>query len=215
KEPITLKALGVVIHEMGHLVQFITGAETGGGSQNMNSVYAQPFSFAEGFAISFEDSVFSKQFMDRYLADIPQFSDPKVRETIAKIKRSQKLWQTMQVMVRARQEMELYFPGSLEQRFEAMAQIARKNLYVNAEPDKLDFWSVTHVAGINLYYSNYSLGRGTVEVVNADVFDALAGNRPFEGTLNTALKVFRAGAKLRTLKDIEDFSLSLMPDARP
>ncbi len=205
KEPITLKALSVVIHEMGHLIQFITGAETGGGSQMMNSVYAQPFSFAEGFAISLEDSVFSKQFMDKYLAGIPQFSDPKVRETIVKIKRSQKLWQTMQIMVRARQEMELYFPGKLEQKFEAMAQIAEKNLYVNAEPDKLDFWSVTHIAGVNLYYSNYSLGRGTVEVVNADVFDALAGNRPFEGTIKTALDVFRAGAKLRTLKDIEDF----------
>ncbi len=210
---LSLQDFDTMLHELGHAIQFITGSgEVAGGNYLMNSTNSQTVAFAEGYAMSNQYLVYTQGFMDRYFADLPQFKDPKLREVIGNVKGGWTVYDRMKVMVRALQEMEMYHTKgkdgryrSFEERVSAIAEMPKHYLHVETTPDKLDFWSIPHPHGINLYYSNYSAGRETAEIVGEDYINAINGEGPIENSAAMALEVFKQGVKLRTQADIRAF----------
>jgi oligoendopeptidase F len=213
KEEISLDDLDTIIHEMGHDINMIAGSKNAGGNVSMNAIAAQTSAFAEGFAITMGNRVYDALFMDKYLAPLPQFSNPKTRSAISRVKRMAMLYEDMKIMVRARQEIELYLSKytngnyrDIKERIFEMTNIARKYLFVETQPDKLDFWSIPHHSGNNLYYSNYSLGRFTAALACKDIIDAMNGLRPTENAAKLIIEVFHEGAKLFNLEMIRKFA---------
>ena len=217
--PAVLKDVQAVFHEFMHNFQFIAGAKNAGGNAAMNSVNSQTYAFAEGLGAVIEGVIYEPVFMDRYLAGIKGFEDPAVRASISRVKLRAKLYEDMKIMIRARQEMELYKTRdengryrSVEERMEAMKDIAEKYLFVHAEVDKLDFWTVPHPTnGGNVYYSNYSLGRSAAEAATRDILAAMRGERAAEGAGELLLRVFEEGPRLRSLEDIQGYVSSYRP----
>lgn len=212
-EEIALEDLGTIVHELTHDINFIAAAKRDRGNSQMG-LAGTPNIWTEGIAVAVDQIVANKNWMDRYLADLPQFSDPKVRQAIADASDGLALYDQMLVMLRARFEINLYqeknpdgTSRTLEERKNYWSYLARNYLHVEAMEGSKGgrVWATPHFAGMPGYYVSYSGGYPTAVKAAKSIHDGVNHGDVTEMQRggDMLLHLFDAGARLSSIAEID------------
>lgn len=218
--------LSAFIHEWMHNIHIITAAKNAHGNV-MNAMEGQPGMWTEGIASTMEDTVKSREWMDRYLSGLPDFSDLKLREAIARSNEGATLYQHMMVLSRARWELNLYEavdaggkPRSIEERLHYWPTLARNYMHVeaiSAEKGAL-VYSVPHFFNMPVYYVSYEGGIPLAQKAAGMLLGGVKENNTdkMKRGADVIREVFLKGSRLLTLDDIEkELDALLRPPPAP
>lgn len=212
-EKISLEDLGTIVHELVHDIHMIQSAKRARGNVAM-AIDGNPSIWTEGIAVAVDRLVMTKEWMDRYLAHLPQFSDPAVRSAIAEANEGLAIYDQMMIMSRARFEINLYQvknkDGSerpLEERLNFWPEWVRKYMHVEAMEGTKGgrVYATPHFAGSPGYYVSYTGGFQTALKATEEIYEGL--KKGDEALLKsggaTLLHLFEMGARLTNIAEIE------------
>ena len=199
-------------HELGHAVHFIYATKNANGSPFGGAEPSNSVALREGIGMIFQRVSKTKEFMDRYLARYPQFSNPKVREALATgYAEYDTFWQSVCV-ARALWEINLYEQetASMENRLNYWGELGLKYLGyddIGLATSKVTFYNTSymHPALDPLQYIAYNIGDDFIGQVSGDLQRAIGSGEQdkIHAAFDRFAKLLEKGGALYTVQDAE------------
>lgn len=212
-EKIVLEDMATVLHEFAHDLHFIYSAKKARGNAVFGFV-GNPNMWTEGIATALDGHVLLRPFLDRYLKELPDFSDPELRRVIGEVNEKLAVYEKLMLMCRALWDINLYRTVdengnaiSLEERLNHWPFLVKKYLHVKAIPGTEGgrVYATPHFPATPGYYVSYTGGHTTamhaVENITKGLENQNAKQLRYGGQVLRHL--FEMGARLQTVEQID------------